>query len=83
MLCNKSELDNSDRFYAVILTIPFIFIPFRVSFHVTISTILVYFTTAVLSVFAVIETVKTAKAFVAEKKAEGVRLGEYLRSLIK
>ncbi len=83
MLCNKAQLDKSDRFYALVLTAPFIFIPFRISYHVTISTVLIYVATATLSVFAVLETLRAARAFVAKKKAEGVKLGEYLRSLVK
>ncbi len=82
-LCNKKELNKSERAYAVILTLPFIFIPFRISYHITISTILIYVATAALSVFAVIETLKAAKAFISQKKSEGVKLKDYLCSLFK
>ena len=58
MLCHQKHLTRSDWLYAIFITIPFAFIPFRFSFHVSPNTVLIYLMTAVLSVFAVTDTLR-------------------------
>ena len=83
MLFNIDKANKNHIIYSVMLTIPFIMLPFRFNSHVSTNTVSVYVMTAVLSVFCVIDTVKDFRAFVAQKKGEGVTLGEYMRSLVK
>ncbi len=54
MLFNRGEGNTGrDRAYAVMMTVPFIFLPFRISYHVSPNIVLVYVMTIVLSVFCV------------------------------
>ncbi len=71
LICNHANnCDRRDRVYAVMMSIPFVFLPFRVNFHVTPGHVLVYIMTAVLSVFAVADTVYDALAVAKKKKAK-------------
>ncbi len=84
MLCNQKERWNRcDRPYVIMMIIPFIFLPFRISFRVSPNIVLMYVMTAVMSVFAVIDTVRELRAFVKVKKSEGVTLRGYIKSLVK
>ena len=83
MLFNMDKANKNHVTYSIILTIPFIMLPFRFNSHVSTNTVSVYVMTAVLSVFCVIDTVKDLRAFIAQKKSEGISFGEYMRSLVK
>ncbi len=61
MICNKSEGKKSDLVYFILMTIPFIFLPFRINYYVTPSTVSVYIMTAILSVYSVTDTLITLK----------------------
>ena len=84
MICNRvKNCDKRDITYAVMMIIPFAFLPFRITFHVSPNMVLVYIMTAVLSIYAVVDTARDLCAFVADKKAQGVGFGEYMKSLVK
>ncbi len=83
MLFNMDDSNKKHVTYSVMLTIPFIMLPFRFNSHVSTNTVSVYVMTAVLSVFCVIDTLRDLRAFIAQKKVEGVTFGEYMRSLVK
>ncbi len=69
MLCNLGEkCKGADMTSFVMLCIPFVFLPFRVSFHVTPNAVLIYIVTAALSVFCVIDLVRDLCAFINERK---------------
>lgn len=62
MLFNRGEKNTGrDRAYIVMMTLPFIFLPFRITFHVSPNTVLVYVMTAVLSVFCVVDLLSCLK----------------------
>jgi hypothetical protein len=69
LLFNIDKADKKQMTYAVMLIIPFMFLPFRFHSHVSTNTVIVYVITAVLSVFCVIDTVIDLKKFVGEKKS--------------
>ena len=83
MLCHQKHLSRSDWLYAIFITIPFAFIPFRFSFHVAPNTVLIYLMTAVLSIFAVIDTIKDTSKFISSNKSNGIKFKDYMISLIK
>ena len=84
MIGNRAgACDRRDWAYAVMMTVPFAFIPFRITFHVSPNAVLVYVMTAILSVYAVVETAKDMSDFIKLKKAEGVGLGDYLKSIVR
>lgn len=56
LVCAQRAHIRADARAFIIMSLPFAFIPFRISYHVTPSTVLVYLATAVLSVWAVIDT---------------------------
>ncbi len=80
---DTKDIKGKQMAYSVMLTIPFMMLPFRFNSHVSTNTVSVYVMTAVLSVFCVIDTVIDLKKFIKDKKAEGVTLGEYMKSLVK
>ncbi len=56
LLCNRKEnCGKRERRYTIFMSIPFIFLPFRINFHVTPGHVLVYIMAAVLSVFVVVD----------------------------
>ena len=55
MFNRRTGYDRRDWAYMIMMSIPFVFIPFRFSFHVAPNMVLVYVMTAVLSVFSVID----------------------------
>ena len=61
MICNKTEHKKSDLLYFIFMTVPFIFLPFRINYYVPTSTVAVYIMTAVLSVYCVTDTLITLK----------------------
>ncbi len=64
LICNRiNECDRRDRIYAIMMSIPFVFLPFRISFYVSPGHILVYVMTAVLSVFTVLDTLHDSILF--------------------
>ena len=83
LLCRQKQFSRSDWVYAIFMTIPFAFLPFRFSFHVAPNTVIVYLMTAVLSVFAVIDTVKDTSKFISTNRSNGIKFKDYMRSLIK
>ena len=83
MLFNMDDSNKKHVTYSVMLTVPFIMLPFRFNSHVSTNTVSVYVMTAVLSVFCVIDTIRDLRAFRAQKKTEGVTFGDYMRSLVK
>ena len=58
---------RADARVFIIMSLPFAFIPFRLSYHVTPSTVLVYLATAVLSVWMVMDTFLRLRALCAKK----------------
>ena len=83
MLFNVNNVDKKKMTYAVMLIIPFMFLPLRFHTHVSTNTVSLYVMTAVLSIFCVIDTIIDLKRFVSEKKSEGITLGAYMKSLVK
>ena len=67
LICSKSTHSRADTRAMIIMSLPFAFIPFRISYHVTPSMVLVYLATAVLSVTAVIDTFCKLRALRAKK----------------
>lgn len=64
MLCNKKDRCASDIVYMILMTIPFMFLPFRIMFYVPMSTAAVYVMTAALSIWCVADTVKDLIKFI-------------------
>lgn len=83
LLFNMDKVDKKQMTYAVMLIIPFMFLPFRFNSHVSTNTVLVYIMTAVLSVFCVIDTLIDLKKFVRTNKENCITLGAYIKSLVK
>jgi len=69
MIANKNSFKAKDVVYFVFITIPFLFIPFRVSFQVTPMDILVFVMTAILSIFTVADTFVDLGKFISQKRA--------------
>ena len=69
MLFNKQcGYARRDLTYMIMMTIPFVFLPFRITFHVSPNTVLIYVMTAVLSVFCVIDMLLDLKEYRINKK---------------
>ncbi len=65
MMCNNYRtLGKKDIAYGFMMIIPFMYIPFRINFHITPNIVLIYIATAALSVFAAID----ALLFLSRKK---------------
>ena len=62
LICAQRAHTRADARAFIIMSLPFAFIPFRLSYHVTPSTVLVYLATAVLSVWAVVDTFTRLRA---------------------
>ena len=56
LICARRACARADARAFIIMSLPFALIPFRLSYHVTPSMVLVYLATAVLSVWAVVDT---------------------------
>ena len=59
--CNKPCREKSDLIQNILAIIPFAHIPFRLSYHVTLATVVLYICTAALSVCTVIITLSQLK----------------------
>lgn len=69
MLFNRGgKYTGRDWTYMIMMTVPFAFLPFRISFHVSPNNVLVYIMTAALSVFCVIDMLIDVKQLCAERK---------------
>ena len=69
MLCNlTNECRGRDMTYFLMLGIPFMFIPFSFSYHVTANIVLTYVASAALSVFCVMDLWHDLSSFVNERK---------------
>lgn len=68
MICNSKERTGRDVAYAILLTIPFLFFPFRITYYISTSTAVVYLMSAVLSIWAVADTVKDLVAYIGSKR---------------
>lgn len=69
MLFCRSELTKKDMTYSVMMTVPFVFLPFRFSHHVSGNTVLVYVATAVFSVWCVVDMIKDTVNYIKARKA--------------
>ena len=68
ILFNKTERSKKDMTYCIMMTVPFIFMPFRYSYHVSGNTALVYVATAVFSIWCVVDMIKdTVKCIKARR----------------
>ena len=61
--------NRSQKKSAVLMTLPFLHLPFRFSLHVPASIVLVYLTTAVLSIYAVAGTAKELMIYFRKQKS--------------
>ena len=68
IICNKKERTARDIAYTVLMTIPFMFLPFRIMYYVATSTAAVYFMTAALSIWAVTDTAINATHYIKTKR---------------
>lgn len=82
MICAKKEHTRSDMLQMIFMTVPFVYIPFRFSYHVAPSIVLVYLMTAALSIWSVFDTFGRLRIFIAEKKQAGISAKQYFRSLV-
>lgn len=64
----KQEFGRDEMLYFVFMTVPFIFVPFRFTYHVAPTDILLYAMTIALSVHAVRDTLNDFKRARSEKK---------------
>ena len=69
MLFCRSELTKKDMTYSVMMTVPFVFLPFRFSHHVSGNTVLVYVATAVFSVWCVVDMINDTVNYIKARKA--------------
>ena len=67
LICATRTHTRADARAIIIMSLPFAFIPFRISYHVTPSMVLVYLATAVLSVWAVANTFGKFGKFICKK----------------
>lgn len=67
LICKEPSHSKSETWITVVASLPFAFIPLRLSYHVTPSMVLVYLATAVLSVTAVFDTFYKLRALCAKK----------------
>ena len=67
IICNKKERTARDIAYTVLMTIPFMFLPFRIMYYVATSTAAVYVMTAALSIWAVTDTAINATHYIKTK----------------
>ena len=82
-LCHDKPRCKSDWFYFAIMIIPFIFIPWRLNSVITNNGIVLYFCAAILSVYAVIDTIKSLVITIKENRAAGITFKQYFKSLVK
>ncbi len=68
MMFNRRQgYTKRDWTYMIMMTIPFVFLPFRISFHVSPNTVLVYVMTAALSIFCVIDMLLDVREYKKSK----------------
>lgn len=73
ILCGLGEnCKGRDMAYFVMLCIPFVFIPFRFSYHVTPNIVMIYLASAALSVFCVKDLVDDLSALIKKRKEEKI-----------
>jgi hypothetical protein len=70
----KQEFGRDEMLYFVFMTVPFIFVPFRFTYHVAPTDILLYAMTIALSVHAVRDTLNDFKRARSEKKSLSAEL---------
>lgn len=68
LICTKRAANRADTVRMIVASLPFAFIPFRISYHVTPSMVLVYLATAVLSVYEVSSTLGGVAEILKNKK---------------
>ena len=69
MLFNTQKLTQKQLAYSVLMTIPFVFLPFRFSINVSGNVVLVYIMTAVFSIWCVVDMIKDTANYLKEHKA--------------
>ena len=67
LICTTRARTRANARVFIIMSLPFAFIPFRLSYHITPSTVLVYLATAVLSVWMVMDTFLRLRALCTKK----------------
>ena len=68
LICTKRTPSRADTVRMVIASLPFAFIPFRISYHVTPSMVLVYLATVARSVYEVSSTLGGVAEILKNKK---------------
>ncbi len=68
MLCNMEKCGKHEVLYTVLIVIPFIFLPFYFTYRITVSTVLVYVMTALLSITLVTSEVKHIVRYLKQRK---------------
>ena len=81
-ICHKESRSKIDWFYFVVMMLPFIFIPWRFQIAITNNGLVLYFCAAILSITAVMGTIKALVLTIKENKAAGITLKQYLKSLV-
>ena len=69
LLCNKKVASRKDLVYMILMTIPFIFVPYYLSYRIAISTVLAYVFTALLSIVLVTSELKELSHILKQRKA--------------
>lgn len=68
MIFNKERPSKRDIAYFIIIALPYLFLPFRINARFGTTDVLIYATTAALSIFAVVDTVMDAIKTISAKK---------------
>ncbi|MBE6578036.1 MAG: DUF2029 domain-containing protein [Ruminococcaceae bacterium] len=68
MLCNLERPTRREVMYMVLMTVPFVFLPFYFTYRVTVSTVIVYVMTALLSITLVASEAKHLVRYLKQRK---------------
>ncbi len=70
MLCNQEQPKLKELMYMIFMTVPFIFLPFYFTYRITVSTVIVYVMTALLSIALVASEAKKLAHYLKARKAK-------------
>ena len=81
-ICHKESRSKLDWFYFIVMMLPFIFIPWRLQIAITNNGLVLYFCAAILSITAVMGTIKALVLTIKENRSAGISFKQYCNSLV-
>ncbi|MGM9684441.1 MAG: glycosyltransferase family 87 protein [Eubacteriales bacterium] len=67
---NKNSLSRKDWVYMALMCVPFVFTLFRFNYYLSINSLMIYVFTGIVSIFFVLDTVKSGISFIKTAKQE-------------